>query len=172
MNEQSQSPPNRAKRAVVIERTYRARVEELWELWTTKEGFESWWAPEGCRSEVHTIEARVGGTIHYNMIAVEPAQIAEMKQLGLSTSQPVRARFTEIRPNQRLTLTHVMDFVPGVQPYDSTIAVDFFPAGESVRMVVTIEPMHSEEFTQASVRSFISQLRNLEGRFLEGRFAE
>ena len=33
----------------VIERLYRARVEELWELWTTKEGFESWWGPEGFR---------------------------------------------------------------------------------------------------------------------------
>jgi uncharacterized protein YndB with AHSA1/START domain len=172
MNEQSRSAPERTKRSVVIERTYRARVEELWELWTTKEGFESWWAPEGCRSEVHTIEARVGGTLHYNMIAVGPAQIAEIEQLGMSPSQTVRARFTEIRPNRRLTLTHVMDFVPGVKPYDFTIAVDFFPAGESVRMVVTIEPMHDEEFTRASVRSFISQLRNLEGRFMEGRFVE
>lgn len=71
----------------MVERTYRARVEELCELWTTKEGFESWWGPEGCRSEVHTIEARVGGTLHYNMIAVEPAQIAEMKQMGWGTSQ-------------------------------------------------------------------------------------
>ena len=31
----------------VIERTYRASVDELWDLWTTKEGFESWWPPEG-----------------------------------------------------------------------------------------------------------------------------
>jgi uncharacterized protein YndB with AHSA1/START domain len=36
----------------VIERTYRASVEELWELWTTKEGFESWWGPDGFRVEV------------------------------------------------------------------------------------------------------------------------
>ena len=49
MSEQSQSPPDRTMKAVVIERTYQARVEELWELWTTKEGFESWWAPEGCQ---------------------------------------------------------------------------------------------------------------------------
>ncbi|MBS0361276.1 MAG: SRPBCC domain-containing protein, partial [Proteobacteria bacterium] len=28
--------------AVVIERTYRATAEELWALWTTKAGFESW----------------------------------------------------------------------------------------------------------------------------------
>jgi len=34
---------------VVVERTYRAKVGELWNLWTTKEGFESWWGPKGCR---------------------------------------------------------------------------------------------------------------------------
>jgi uncharacterized protein YndB with AHSA1/START domain len=171
MNEQNQSAPDRAKRTpFVIERTYLARVEELWKLWTTKEGFESWWAPEGCRSKVHTIEARVGGPLHYDMIAVEPAQIAEMKQMGWGTANAVRARFTEIRPNQRLIITHVIDFVPGVKPYACAIAVDFVPTGESVRMVVTVEPMHDEDFTQKSIKNFISQLRNLEGRFLEGRF--
>ena len=41
----------------VLERTYRGSVDELWELWTTKEGFESWWPPEGSRAEVHAIEA-------------------------------------------------------------------------------------------------------------------
>ena len=30
---------------IVIERTYRAQVEELWALWTTMAGFESWWGP-------------------------------------------------------------------------------------------------------------------------------
>jgi uncharacterized protein YndB with AHSA1/START domain len=49
---------------VVFERTYRARIEELWELWTTKKGFESWWGPEGFRVEVHTLEARVGERAH------------------------------------------------------------------------------------------------------------
>ena len=57
---------------VVIERTYRARVEELWELWTTKEGFESWWGPEGFRVEVHALEARAGGALEYDMIADAP----------------------------------------------------------------------------------------------------
>jgi uncharacterized protein YndB with AHSA1/START domain len=26
---------------VVLERTYKAQAEELWDLWTTKKGFES-----------------------------------------------------------------------------------------------------------------------------------
>jgi uncharacterized protein YndB with AHSA1/START domain len=154
--------------STVIERTFRTRVEKLWRLWTTKEGFESWWAPEGCRVEVHTIEAREGGTLHYDMIAMAPAQIAEVKQLGLATSNTVRARFKEFKPHQRLMLTAVIDFVPGVEPYESTIAVDFFPAGDTVRMVTTLAPMHDDEFTQKAITVFTGQLEKLEGR-LQGQ---
>ena len=52
---------DRTRAGIVVERTYRARVEELWELWTTKEGFESWWGPQDFRADVHTLEARPGG---------------------------------------------------------------------------------------------------------------
>src|SRR5436305_8401291 len=30
-----------------LERTYAATPEEIWELWTTAAGIESWWAPDG-----------------------------------------------------------------------------------------------------------------------------
>ena len=156
-----------SRSSTVIERTYRTRAEELWQLWTTKEGFESWWGSEGSRVRVHTIEAREGGLLHYDMIAVAPADIATRNQIGLPPSSSVRARFTEFRPYQRLILAHVIDFVPGVKAYEQTIAVDFFPAGDTVRMVTTIEPMHNEEFTQTSIRVFTSQLEMLAGRFQE-----
>jgi len=154
-----------SRSSMVIERTFRRSVEELWGLWTTKEGFESWWGGEGSRVEVHTIEAREGGTLHYEMIAEAPADITARNQMGLVPASSVRARFTEFRPYRRLILTHVMDFVPGVKSYEQTIAVDFFPVGDSVRMVTTIEPLHNEEFTQTSIRVFASQLKMLERRF-------
>lgn len=154
-----------SRSSAVIERTFRARVEELWGLWTTKEGFESWWGGEDSRVEVHTIEAREGGSLHYEMIAVEPAAAATRKELGLPPSSSVRARFTQFMPYQRLTLAHIVDFVPGVKPYESMITVEFFPAGDAVRMVTTIEPMHDEEFTKTSIRVFNNQLKMLEERF-------
>jgi len=57
-------------------RTHLSDTRELWRLWNTKEGFESWWGGEGSR------------------------------------------------PYQRLTLTPIIDFVPGVIRYESTVAVD------------------------------------------------
>jgi uncharacterized protein YndB with AHSA1/START domain len=150
---------------VVIERTNRARPEELWELWTTKKGFESWWGPEGFRVEVHTLDARVGGTLYYDMIADAPEQIEAMRQMGRPNSHETRGTFTEIKPIERLILTHVIDFLPGVKPYESTMMAEFFPSGEVVRMVVTLDPMHNEEFTRMSTMGFTSQLTKLDKRF-------
>lgn len=150
---------------VVFERTYRARAEELWELWTTKEGFESWWGPEGFRVEVHTLDARVGGMLHYDMIADAPEQIDAMRRMGRPLSHETRGRFTEMQPHERLAITHLIDFLPGVAPYESTIEVEFSTSGTKARMVVTLEPMHSEEFTRMSQMGFASQLTKLDKRF-------
>lgn len=151
--------------ALTFERTYRASVEELWELWTTKEGFESWWGPVGFRVEVHAIEPRVGGALRYDMIADTPEMVAAMEQMGRPRSHPAHATFTEITPNQRLVITNVVDFVPGVPAYESTIGVELVPEGDRVRMVVAFEAMHDETFTKMSRQGFESQLTKLDARF-------
>ena len=154
-----------AKPAMVIERTYRARVEELWDLWTTKEGFESWWGPQDFRVEVHAIYPRVGGELRYDMIAASPAMVEAMKQMGQPTSHATHGRFTELVRHRSLAITHVIDFLPGVKPYDSTIRVEFSAAGASARMVVTLSPMHDEQFTGMQAQGFTSQLGKLDARF-------
>ena len=153
------------KQKIVIERTYRADVTELWNLWTTKEGFESWWGPDGFRADVHTIEPRLGGALHYSMVADSPEMIAAMKQMGRPVSHQSHARFTVFQPYERLALTHIIDFLPGVQSYDSTMAVEFFSDGGRVRMKVMLDPMHDEEFTRMSAMGFTSQLTKLDQRF-------
>jgi hypothetical protein len=99
------------------------------------------------------------------MIADSPEMIAAMKQMGRPTSHEARARFTEIRPHDRLAITSVIDFLPGMKPYESTIVAEFFPSGETVRMVVTLGPMHNEEFTQMQKEGFTSQLSKLDKRY-------
>ena len=150
---------------LVFERTYRASVDELWELWTTKEGLESWWGPEGFRTEVHAIEARPNGKLHYDHIAETPEMVAAMKEMRRPASTTLHGRFSEFRPLERLVLTQMIDFLPGVEPYESTIMVDFFPSGEWVRLVVTLSPMHDEEFTKLASQGLTSQLANLDERF-------
>ena len=150
---------------VRFERTYEAPLDDLWALWTTKDGFESWWGPQGFRADVQELDARVGGALRYEMIADSPEMIAAMKQMGQPTSHATRSRFTEIEPHSRLVLTNVIDFLPGVAVYESKIAVDFTSAGDSVHMVVTLDAMHSDEFTKMQKEGFTSQLTKLDKRF-------
>ena len=150
---------------IVIERTYDAQVEELWNLWTTKDGFESWWGPEGFRAEVYTIEGKQGGTLHYEMIADTPEMVEAMRQMGSPKSHEVRARFSEFQPHDRLVITSVIDFLPGVTPYESAILVEFYAAAENARMVVTLSGMHNAEFTQMQKMGFTSQLSKLDRRY-------
>jgi hypothetical protein len=79
----------------------------LWDLWTTKKGFESWWGPEGFHVEVRTLEARVGGALHYEMIADAPEQIEAMKRAGtLKLLRPALARSEIAERPMRLPLHH------------------------------------------------------------------
>jgi uncharacterized protein YndB with AHSA1/START domain len=150
---------------LVVERTYRATVRELWELWTTKDGFESWWGPEGFRVDVHEIDARVGGTLRYDMIADAPEAIAEMKKMGAPLSHKTRGTFSQLELHRRLVLTHVIDFIPGVKPYESTMVMELFPSGTSVRMVVQLSAMHDAEMTRMQLEGFTSQIGKLDKRF-------
>lgn len=130
---------------VVIERNYRATIEDVWALWTTKEGFESWWGPQGFHGS--------------------PEMVAMMKQMGQPPRHATRSEFTEEKAHARLVLTSIIDFLPGVAAYESNIAVDFIPAGNSVRMVVTLDAMHSDAFTIMQKEAFTSQLRKLDKHF-------
>lgn len=159
------SSGDRAK--IVIERTYRARVSDVWDLWTTKEGFESWWGPQGFRADVQELDARVGGTLRYDMVADSAEMIAAMKAIGRPASHPTHATFTEVKPQQRLVITNVIDFLPGVAAYEAKIAVDLHVAGDRVRMVVALDPMHSDEFSKMQAEGFTSQLTKLDARFAE-----
>jgi uncharacterized protein YndB with AHSA1/START domain len=150
---------------LVVERTYRAKPVDLWDLWTTKAGFESWWGPQGFRVEVHAIEPRVGGALRYDMIADAPEMIESLKRLGRPPSHPTTARFTEVKPHERLVITNVIDFIPGVERYESDIAVDLIVEGDHVRMVTTLEAMHSKEIGGMQLEGYTSQLSKLDDRF-------
>ena len=61
-----------SQKRIILERSFAATLDEVWELWTTKEGIESWWGPDGYRVAVRKLELRAGGVLEYDMIAVAP----------------------------------------------------------------------------------------------------
>lgn len=143
---------------VVLERSYTASIEDVWWLWTTKEGFESWWGPQEFHVEVTEFDARVGGALAYDMVASGPNVVAAMKAQGQPLRHATRGTFTEVVRHQRLSLRHVIDFLPGVKPYDNDTTVEFFTEGATVRMVVRITPYHDELFTRMATEGWTSQL--------------
>ena len=152
------SEENNSDRKIVIEREYEASIEDIWGLWTTKEGIESWWGPGGFSVEVHQIDLRAGGELRYAMTATDPPQVQFMKQAGMPLTTEARLTYTSIVPGKSIAYTHRADFIPGVDPYDVGNRVDFFVKGDRVRMVITLDPMHSDEWTQRAVMGMESQL--------------
>lgn len=151
--------------STLIERTYPASVAELWELWATKDGFESWWGPEGFRVEVHALEPKENGLLHYTMIADSPEMIEAMKRGGQPTSHEVRARFSAFSPHETLTITSVIDFIPGVEAYESRIEVLFTPLAHGAHMAVTLHAMHDAQTSEMQRAGFTSQLGKLDRRY-------
>jgi len=156
--------------AITMERIFTASVDDVWELWTTKDGIEAWWGPGGFRVEVRRLELWAGGALEYAMIACEPETIAFMKQAGMPIASEARATYTEVTPKRRLTYDHHTDFIPGITPYQVAHTVELFPTGDRVRMVLTFDPMHDDVWTQRQSMGWASELDKLE-RLLAARRA-
>ena len=161
------SPAAKTKQ-VRLERTYPASIDDVWELWTTKEGIEAWWGPDGFAVTVRELDLRVGGKLVYLMTAVGAPQVAFMKNAGMPISTESRITFKEINPPHRLVYTHLTDFIPGVAPYDVDTVLELSVADNGVRLVLTLDPMHSEEWTQRAVMGWEMELGKL-AQALEAR---
>ena len=153
---------NKARRRITIERTYKASAEDVWDLWTTKEGIESWWGPAGFSTKVLKLDLRAGGELLYAMTATAPAQAQFMKNAGMPLTTQARIAYSEVVIQRRLAYIHLADFIPGVEPYDVATLVEFHPTGQNVHMVLTFDAMHDEEWTQRAVMGHESQLGKLE----------
>ena len=156
------------RRRLTIERSYRAGLEEVWALWTTKGGIESWWGPVGFSVTVRDLDLRPGGALAYLMTATAPEQVAFMKQVGMPLSTEAKVSYTAVEPPRRLAYTTLTDFVPGVAPYDVETVVELEAAGGEVRMVLTFDAMHDDVWTERARAGHEGQLTKLEA-LLAGR---
>lgn len=87
---------------IKIDRTYTATPEELWDLWTTTAGIESWWGPEVFTVRVLKLELKPAGELRYEMTASAAPQIDFMKRAGMPLTTECKIVFTEVQKNVRL----------------------------------------------------------------------
>ncbi len=157
--------PVTSEKAFTIERTFKASPDRLWALWTTKQGVESWWGPEGFTTTVHALDLRPGGVFDFEMTATAPEQVAALKELGLPPTSRTRNVYLEVVEPRRLAIKTRIDFVPGVEPYEITSTVDFVKVREGTKLVFTSTKMHSEEWGELARQGQVSQMEKL-GRLL------
>ena len=150
-----------ARRKLTLERTFDASIEEVWDLWTTKEGIESWWGPDGFAVTVSRLDLRPGGDLWYAMTAIAPDQIEFLVKAGMLLVQAVRARYTEVVSPRRVAFTQVADFVPGVAAYDVATVVELAAHATGVRVVLTLDAMHDAHWSKLMVMGWESELDKL-----------
>lgn len=144
-----------------IERTVAAQPQTVWDLWTTADGISQWWAPDGFRADVDALDLRPGGELVYTMTAEAPEQVAFLEQNGLPLSTESRKVFTELEQPTRIAYRSVIDFVPDHEPYEHLTVVDLHPADGGTRVVMQVEELHDDVWTERLLAGRANELENL-----------
>ena len=133
----------------------------MWELWTTREGIQLWWGPEGFSVLVNALDLRPGGELSYTMSATRAEEIEYMTQAGMPITTEHRLTFTEVDPPRRLAYRDLADFIPDVEPYQVNTVVELREAEDGVRMTLTFDAMHDDRWTQLAKLGRESELERL-----------
>jgi len=88
-----------SKDAVVIERTFEASVDLIWQMWTQPEHFKKWYGPKGFTIPVAEMDVRVGGKRLVCMEMQRPDGNMKMWTTGIHTT---------VIPNEHLGYTESM----------------------------------------------------------------
>ena len=146
---------------IVIERLYRSPIADLWALWTTPQGLESWWGPPGFRVTVQEMALTRGGALRYTMIAEAPEMVSFMQKNGMPTATPCQAIYDTITPMTRLTYRNLVDFVPGYGPYYTNMAIDFELRSEATLLRLTFDPLHDAVWSERQRMGWEQELGKL-----------
>ena len=150
-----------SRRKITLERNFRAQAQDVWNLWTTAAGIESWWGPDGFEVKVRRLELRPGGAMEYAMTAVKADQIDFLKKAGMQLVNENTLTYTEIVPLRRLAYNHLADFIPGVEPYQVEMVVEFARTPNGTALRLTFDAMHDERWTQLATMGWEDELRKL-----------
>jgi uncharacterized protein YndB with AHSA1/START domain len=90
---------NASPDAVVIERSFDAPVELIWQMWTDPEHFSAWYGPDGASIPVANMDVRVGGT---RLVCMETQTPNGQRQMWFT------GEYREVSENERLVYTEAV----------------------------------------------------------------
>jgi uncharacterized protein YndB with AHSA1/START domain len=131
---------NASEDAVVIERSFDAPVDLIWQMWTEPEHFKTWFGPTGAVIPEATMDVRVGGSRRVCMAMETPGGPMTMWFTG---------EYREVVTHQRLVYTESMADqdgnvlspaemgMPDGHPTTTEITVILEDVGGRTKMVMT-----------------------------------
>ena len=121
------SDDNAALDTVVIERSFDAPTDLIWQMWTDPEHFKAWYGPDGASIPVAKMDVRVGGSRLVCMEMETPGGLMQMWFTG---------EYREVVENERLVYTESMSDENGnvLSPSDMGM-----PAGHPTTTEVIVE---------------------------------
>ena len=131
---------NAPQNAVVIERSFDAPADLIWQMWTDPEHFRAWYGPDGATVPVAKMDVRVGDS---RLVCME------METPGGLTRMWFTGEYREVVENERLVYTESMSDengnmlspsdlgLPPGHPATTEVIVELKDLGGGTKMVLT-----------------------------------
>ena len=129
-----------SQNAVVIERSFDAPVDLIWQMWTDPEHFKAWYGPDGASIPVAKMDVRVGGTRLVCMEMQTPGGPMQMWFTGeyREVVENERLIYTESTADENGNVVSPSDLgMPDGHPSTTEIRVELEDVGSHTRMVMT-----------------------------------
>jgi uncharacterized protein YndB with AHSA1/START domain len=126
--------------AVVLERSFDAPVDLIWQMWTDPTHFKAWYGPEGATIPVAKMDVRVGGTRLVCMEMQSPNGPMQMWFTGeyREVVENIRLVYTESMADENgNVLTPSAVGMPEGHPTTTEITVELQNVNGSTKMVMT-----------------------------------
>lgn len=126
--------------SVVIERSFDAPVELIWQLWTVPAHFAEWYGPAGARIPVAKMDVRVGGSRLVRMDLQTPDDAMTMWFTGqyLEVVENKRLVFTESIADENGNILSASQLgMPEGHPTTTEVQVELEALGRRTKMVLT-----------------------------------
>jgi uncharacterized protein YndB with AHSA1/START domain len=129
-----------AQDAVVIERSFDAPVDLIWQMWTDPEHFKAWYGPDGAAIPVAKMDVRVGGTRLVRMEVQAPPGPMQMWFTGeyREVVECERLVYTESMCDENGNVSSPSDMgMPPGHPMTTEVRVELEDLAGSTKMVLT-----------------------------------
>jgi uncharacterized protein YndB with AHSA1/START domain len=131
---------NVARDAVVIERSFDAPAELVWQMWTDPEHFKAWYGPDGAIVPVAKMDVRVGGSRLVCMEMDTPGGLMQMWFTGeyREVVENVRLVYTESMSDESGNVLSPADLgMPTGHPATTEVIVELEDLGGRTKLVLT-----------------------------------